>query len=114
MYNTGAAMKNVTKREIVEKVSEKCNQTQSDTKLVIESFMNSLGESLQRGKNVELRGFGRFKTKAKPAHKARNPRTNEFVQVASSVKPIFEASTLLRDRVNSSIMKQKNSLSAKK
>ncbi|ERP32055.1 HU family DNA-binding protein [Chitinivibrio alkaliphilus] len=97
-------MKNITKREVVERLSEQCNQTQSDTKLVIESFMNSIGKALQQGRNIELRGFGRFKTKERSAHRARNPRTNEVVQVNKSFKPIFEASTLLRDRIDSKIM----------
>ncbi|MGM0442880.1 MAG: HU family DNA-binding protein [Fibrobacterota bacterium] len=100
-------MKNITKRELVENISDKCGQTQGDTKLVLESFMNSVGRALQRGRNIELRGFGRFKIKKRAPHTARNPRTNERVQVRESYKPIFEASTLLRDRVNESIMKKR-------
>lgn len=91
---------NVTKREIVESIAEKVGLTQVDTKIVVESFLEAIADSLQRGKNIEIRGFGRFKVKKKKARIARNPRTNQQIQVEAGVKPIFEASRELRDRIN--------------
>jgi len=93
-------MGNITKKDLVEKISEKTGLTQVDTKIVVESFLESVCKSLQSGKNIEIRGFGRFKIKSKKARIARNPRTNEQVNVKSGVKPVFEASRELRDKVN--------------
>lgn len=103
-------MANITKRELVERLSDKTGLTQNDTKLIVESFMNAVAEALQRGDNIELRGFGRFKVKEQSAHVARNPRTNEKVQVEKGYKPIFEASTKLRDRINEVVMKKIESM----
>ncbi|MCX7725291.1 MAG: integration host factor subunit beta [Chitinispirillaceae bacterium] len=91
---------NVTKREIVESIAEKVGLTQVDTKIVVETFLEAISDSLQRGKNIEIRGFGRFKIKKKKARIARNPRTNQQIQVDAGVKPIFEASKELRDKMN--------------
>lgn len=101
-------MANVTKKDLVEKVSEKTGLNQIDTKIVVETLLNSIGRSLQEGKNIEIRGFGRFKIKKQKSHKARNPRTNEEVMVEDRYKPIFEASNLLRDRVNNAILGKKS------
>ncbi len=99
-------MSNVTKKDLVEKISEKTGLTQVDTKIVIESFLDSVSKALQTGSNIEIRGFGRFKIKEKKARTARNPRTNEHIQVEAGFKPIFEASKELRNRVNDAYIKR--------
>lgn len=93
-------MGNITKKDLVERIAEHTGLTQVDTKIVVESFLEALSQALQSGKNIEIRGFGRFKIKAKKARVARNPRTNEHIQVEAGFKPIFEASKDLRKRVD--------------
>ena len=99
-------MGNTTKKDLVERISEKTGLTQVDTKIVIESFLDSVSKALQSGNNIEIRGFGRFKIKEKRARIARNPRTNERIQVEAGFKPIFEASRELRNRINVSYSKR--------
>jgi DNA-binding protein HU-beta/integration host factor subunit beta len=101
-------MANVTKKDLVDQVSQRTGLNQLDTKLVVETFLDAVGKSLQGGRNIEIRGFGRFKVKQQKAHKARNPRTNESVLVDERYKPTFEASNKLRDRVSDAIMSKKN------
>lgn len=93
-------MSNVTKKDLVEKISERTGLTQVDTKIVVESFLDSVAGALQEGTNIEIRGFGRFKVKKKRARTARNPRTNQYIQVQEGFKPVFEASKELRNKVN--------------
>ena len=64
-------MGNITKKDLVERISEKTGLTQVDTKIVIESFLDSVSKALQNGNNIEIRGFGRFKIKEKRASTAR-------------------------------------------
>ncbi len=93
-------MGNVTKKDLVEKISDRTGLTQVDTKIVVESFLDSVARALQNGTNIEIRGFGRFKVKEKRARTARNPRTNQYIQVKAGYKPVFEASRELRNRIN--------------
>jgi nucleoid DNA-binding protein len=95
-------MGNVTKKDLVEKISDRTGLTQVDTKIVVESLLESISKALQQGRNIEIRGFGRFKIKERRARSARNPRTNEHIQVLAGFKPVFEASKELRKRVNDS------------
>jgi DNA-binding protein HU-beta/integration host factor subunit beta len=94
-------MSSVTKREIVLAISDRTGLSQVDAGMIVESFLGEISSSLKQGKNIELRGFGRFKLKMKKARKARNPRTGEAVQVEAGIKPIFRASRELTLRVNS-------------
>ena len=96
-------MSNITKKDLVEKISNRTGLTQVDTKIVVESFLESVAKALQDGNNIEIRGFGRFKVKQKRARTARNPRTNEFIEIEAGFKPVFEASKELRKRINESI-----------
>lgn len=93
-------MPNITKKDLVEKISDKTGLTQVDTKIVVESFLDAVSRALQEGNNIEIRGFGRFKIKQKNARLARNPRTGEQIHVEKGFKPIFEASNELRTKVN--------------
>jgi DNA-binding protein HU-beta/integration host factor subunit beta len=71
-----------------------------DTKIIVECFLDSIAKTLKDGKNIEIRGFGRFKVKEKKARTARNPRTGEMVQIEAGLKPVFEASKELKSLLN--------------
>jgi len=96
-------MSTVTKKDLVEKVASRTGLTQVDTKIVVERFLEAVGNALEQGNNVEIRGFGRFKIKERKARIARNPRTNEPVEVKSGCKPTFEAARELTKLVNDSL-----------
>lgn len=93
-------MSNVTKKDLVEKISDRTGLTQVDTKIVVESLLETISKTLQDGKNIEIRGFGRFKIKERKARMARNPRTNVHIHVEAGYKPVFESSKELCKRVN--------------
>lgn len=93
-------MGNITKKDLVEKISDKTGLTQVDTKIVVESLLEAISKALQTGNNIEIRGFGRFKIKTRKARSARNPRTNEHIEVQDGFKPVFEVSKELRKRIN--------------
>ena len=93
-------LSNVTKKDIVEEISMRTGLTQVDTKTVVECFLDAISKSLIQGRNIEIRGFGRFKIREKKARTARNPRTGEPVSVEAGVKPVFEASKELKNFLN--------------
>lgn len=87
-----AASGNITKKDLVEEIASRIGFTQVDTKIIVENFLDAISKALVEGKNIEIRGFGRFKLKRREAHTARNPRTGEQVNIAAQVRPVFEAS----------------------
>jgi nucleoid DNA-binding protein len=93
-------MANITKKHIIESASDKTGLTQIDTRIVVESFLEAISKSLQNGKNIEIRGFGRFKLKPRKARQSRNPRTGEAVNIEAGIKPVFKASKELITRVD--------------
>ncbi len=57
---------NMTKADIVTKISEKLGIEKGDVQATVEAFMEEVKTSLESGDNVYLRGFGSFiiKTRA--------------------------------------------------
>jgi nucleoid DNA-binding protein len=102
-------MGNVTKKDLVDEIAMHTGLTQVDTKIVVESLLDSIITSLCSGKNIEIRGFGRFKIKKKKSRIARNPRTGETVYVQEGLKPVFEASKELKKAMNVSGKKSDSS-----
>jgi nucleoid DNA-binding protein len=68
--------------------------------LVVEVVLTSMVEALARGERVELRGFGSFALKSRPARERRNPRTGALVTVPATKRPFFRAAKEVRARVN--------------
>jgi len=96
---------NITKKNLVEKMSIRTGLTQIDAKIILECFLDAISESLEQGQGIELRGFGRFKIKEKKARRARNPQTKELINIKGGIKPTFEASIELKKRVNDALLK---------
>ena len=57
-------------------------------------------DALEKGGRVELRGFGAFSVRSRPARTGRNPRTGEAVEVKSKHVPFFKSGKELRERLN--------------
>jgi integration host factor subunit beta len=73
---------------------------QRDIELIVNTVFDEIIDALSEGDRVELRGFGTFSTKLRPARTGRNPRTGETVQVAEKAVPFFKMGKELRERLN--------------
>lgn len=73
---------------------------QRDVESVVNAILDSITDALARGDRVELRGFGAFAVKSRPARVGRNPRTGESVPVCEKVVPMFKSGKEMRARLN--------------
>lgn len=74
---------------------------QRDVERIVSTIFDEISSALSRGDRVELRGFGSFSVKRRPARIGRNPRTGEAVNVAEKHVPFFKTGKELRERLNS-------------
>ena len=71
------------KSELVEKLAaENPHLFQRDIENIVNAILDEIGDAMARGDRVELRGFGAFSVKNRPARVGRNPRTGEQVDVS--------------------------------
>jgi nucleoid DNA-binding protein len=70
-------MPNLTKRDLVVRISNETGMVQQDVLNVIQRTLDHLTESLSHGQAVELRNFGVFDVKHRKARIGRNPHRPE-------------------------------------
>jgi DNA-binding protein HU-beta len=90
----------MTKADLVDQIAEGTGLTKIETKAVVEGFMAAVSQAMREGKRIELRGFGSFEVKHRAARTARNPQTNEPVQVEARYVPVFNVSDGLQEEVD--------------
>lgn len=89
-------MSNVTKQDLVQRAAFQTGASQAKTRQVMDEFLRVIGEELQVGQTIEIRGFGTFLTRTRQPRPARNPRTGEVVPLGERKVPLFKFSTELR------------------
>ena len=89
------------KSELIDKIAaENPHLFHRDIEVVVATIFDRVTDALARGDRVELRGFGAFSVKERPARTGRNPRTGEQVDVAAKRVPYFKTGKDLRERLN--------------
>jgi integration host factor subunit beta len=89
------------KSELVQRIAEtNPHLYQRDVENIVDAILDEITRALARGDRVELRGFGAFSVKERPARLGRNPRTGEQVKVTEKVVPYFKTGKEMRERLN--------------
>ena len=89
------------KSELIQRLAEQNPHLyQRDVERIVSTIFDEITAALSRGDRVELRGFGAFSVKRRPARVGRNPRTGESVQVAEKHVPFFKSGKEIRERLN--------------
>ena len=90
----------MNKSELVKALADQANISLDEATLVVNTFVDSMKDSLLEGGRVEIRGFGSFKVKEYGGYASRNPRTGEKVAVEPKRLPFFRAGKELKEYLN--------------
>ena len=94
---------NYTREDIIRRAGDKLNLTHDEMKIILDTTLDIMTEILTKEQSrirIELRNFGIFEvkpTRAKP--RARNPRTNEEVNVPPRRKIHFKPGKIIRQEL---------------
>ena len=90
----------MNRSELVKALADQANISLDEATLVVNTFVDSMKDSLLEGGRVEIRGFGSFKVKEYGSYAGRNPRTGEKVAVEPKRLPFFRAGKELKEYLN--------------
>lgn len=90
----------MNKSELVKALADQANISLDEATLVVNTFVDSMKDSLLEGGRVEIRGFGSFKVKEYGSYAGHNPRTGEKVAVEPKRLPFFRAGKELKEYLN--------------
>jgi integration host factor subunit beta len=89
----------VTKKELVNRISEETGHTKVVVKEIVQRFLDEIIGELVQGHRLEFREFGVFEVKVRAERVAQNPRTLEKVKVPAKRVVKFKVGREMRERV---------------
>ena len=90
----------MTRADMVELVYERIGVSKREAATVVESIFDIIKESLERGENVKISGFGSFNLREKKPRRGRNPQTGEEITISARRVLSFKSSNVLKDQLN--------------
>jgi DNA-binding protein HU-beta len=90
----------MNKAELIDAVAAAADISKSDASKAVEAVTHTIANTLAKGDQVAIVGFGTFAVKHRAARAGRNPKTGETIQIKASNVPSFKAGKALKDAVN--------------
>ena len=90
----------MNKNELITHVADTSGLTKNDASGAVEAVFDAITDTLKKGDEVRLVGFGTFSVAKRKASTGRNPRTGEPMEIKASNQPKFKAGKGLKDSVN--------------
>ena len=94
----------MTKAEIVSKISEKLGLDKTEVQQTVENFMQEVINSLEKGENVYLRGFGSFIIKTRAEKTGRNISKNTTLKIPAHNIPSFKPAKVFVEGVKKKVL----------
>ena len=81
----------MNKSELIEQLADRADIKRSEAEKTLNSLTDIVKETLQRGGDVAITGFGKFSVAERGPRQGVNPQTGERIQIAASKAPKFSA-----------------------
>tara|TARA_B100000214_G_C23889038_1_gene590908 strand:- start:143 stop:460 length:318 start_codon:yes stop_codon:yes gene_type:complete len=103
MLKNNNILRNMTKAELVSKISEVTGIEKLTALAVLESCMEEIKTSVANNESVFLRGFGTFKPKKRAKKTGRNIKKNTAIIIPEHYIPSFKPSKVFTSKVKEKI-----------
>lgn len=85
------------KADLINKISKEMDISKQEAETGVNLFFQTIKEAIEKGEEIELRGFGSFRFRQREARTGRNPRTGESVSVPPKKVLYFKPSKHLKN-----------------
>jgi integration host factor subunit beta len=91
----------MTKSQLIALIAQKAPHVPPRrVEAIVNAVFECMTQAMRAGERIELRGFGCFAVKSRPARICRNPKTGAPVQLQRRASVSFSAGKELRERLN--------------
>ncbi len=90
----------LTKEKIIDSIYNQVGLSKNQSRRVVESVLEIIKQSLEKGENLLVSGFGKFVVKDKAARRGRNPQTKKDLKLRARRIVAFRTSGVLRRKIN--------------
>jgi integration host factor subunit alpha len=92
-------MDTLTKKDIIEDLIMNLGLGRKEASDVTETILEIIKETLEKGEEVSLSGFGKWSVRNKRERKGRNPKTGERIAITERRVVTFSLSNVLRAKL---------------
>jgi len=93
----------MNKGEFIDRLADGTGQTKKEARKLLDSVLDLVQETLLRGEDVKLVGFGKFAVRARKASSRINPQTKRPIEVEAKVVPLFKPGKELKRQVEKAL-----------
>ncbi|HZB63118.1 MAG TPA: HU family DNA-binding protein [Microvirga sp.] len=90
----------MNKNDLIEHIAQEYELTKTFARDLVDNVFQTITDTVQKGEEVSLFGFGKFKLVERKARKGRNPQTGEAIKIAASKNVKFEQARAMKALVN--------------
>ena len=91
--------KTLTRADLIDAVGRDVGLSRNDCSDLLESLLEYLAKTLEKGQLVKLARFGNFTVRSKRPRIGRNPKTGVEATISARRVVSFKASQIMRERV---------------
>ena len=90
----------LTKQNLITQLQTQLGMGRQESRQLLEKLFKVMKNTLSRGDDLLISGFGKFSVRQKRARRGRNPQTKERMTLAARKVLVFKASGVLRKGIN--------------
>lgn len=90
----------MNKTDFTAAIAAKAGISQAEAGRAVDAVLATVTETLARGEDIRLTGFGNFEVVEQAARTGRNPRTGEEIAIPATKTPKFRAGAALKAAVS--------------
>lgn len=90
----------LTKEKMINRLQTQAGLSKQESRAAVEKVLDIMKDTLARGEDLLISGFGKFSVKQKNARRGRNPQTKENLILRARKVVVFKTSGVLRNLIN--------------
>ena len=90
----------MNKTDLIDAIADNAALSKAEAGRALDAVISSVMDTLSKGDQVVLTGFGTFTVRDRAARTGRNPQTGETIEIKAATVPTFKAGKALKDAVN--------------
>ena len=92
----------MNKATLIETLAEKANLSKKQVEALMDSLLKTIMDTIKKGGEVTLTGFGNFSARVRKGREGINPRTKETITIPPTKVVKFKAGKVLKDTLKDS------------
>ena len=92
----------LTKDKLITHLQTQMGISKQESRQIVDRLLEIMKDTLTRGEELLISGFGKFTVRQKNERRGRNPQTKESLLLSARKVLVFKASGVLRTRINAS------------